>query len=87
MIENIVIAAGIILILFFYESIKFKGKQSIAERLKLISLQVACTIVITLVTVIFLSEVLKATSDQVELLGALTGAVAYLLCAYIFRRR
>lgn len=86
MIQYLLIVAGIILIIFIYESIKGKGTQSVIERLKLITLQVVCTLSLTLLIVIFSSDVLKASRTQVEIVGAIACAMSYLLCAFVFRR-
>lgn len=86
MILYALILVGIIIIIFFDESINGKGTQSVIERLKLISLQVICTLTLILLIVIFVSDVLKASQTQIEIIGAIACAISYLLCAYIFRR-
>lgn len=87
MIQYPLIVVGIIIIIFLYESIDDKGTQSVIERLKLISLQFICTLTLTLLIVIFFSDVLKASSTQIEIVGAIAGGMSYLLCAYVFRRQ
>lgn len=80
------IVVGVIVIIFLYESINDKGTQSILIRLKLISLQVICTLALTLLIVVFFADVLKASQSQIEIVGAIACVISYLVCAYAFQR-
>ncbi|PCJ47261.1 MAG: hypothetical protein COA74_12025 [Gammaproteobacteria bacterium] len=78
---------GIIVIIFLNESLEKKSTQSRFIRLKLISLQIICTLALALLIIIFFSDVLNASEAQIEIIGAMSIAMSYLLCAYIFRRK
>ena len=80
------LVVGIIAIIFLYESIYDKGNQSVFERLRLIGLQVVCTLALTLLIVIFFAKILKASQSQIEIVGAIACFISYLLCSYVFRR-
>jgi len=86
MLVSSLIVVGVIVIIFFYESINDKGTQPVIVRLKLISLQVICTLALTLLIVIFFSDVLQASQSQIEIVGAIACVISYLVCAYAFRR-
>ncbi len=57
------------------------------ERLKLISLQVVCTLAVSLPIIIFCADVLKGSEAQIEIVGAMVLGLSYLMFAYIFRRK
>jgi len=42
---------------------------------------------LALLIIIFFSDVLNASEAQIEIIGAMSIAMSYLLCAYIFRRK
>lgn len=75
-----------IIIICIQES-KRKSSQPIFTRLKLASFQIICTISLMLVTLLFFSNVLNASSTQIEIVGAIVGVISTLTCAYIFRRK
>lgn len=80
MIYCILVILGIILAVFLIDSRNEKLTQSAGHRLRLVSLQVICTLAMTFISLYFFAEILKASSQQTEIIGAISLA---LLTVYV----
>lgn len=75
------------IIIMCIEESRRKSSQPKLTRYMLVSLQIVCTVVSTLVVLIFFSDVLKASRTQINILGPLICVTSYLICAQAFRRK
>ena len=87
MMEILLLIVCAIIGIFIFESLEKKTAQSRFERLKLITLQVICTLTLGLLVIIFFSDVLNASESQIDIIAPVSLAMSFFLCAYIFKRR
>lgn len=87
MVYYILIIMGIILAMFLLESRDEELTQNIPHRLGLVALQVICTLAMTFISLYFFSEILGASDLQIEIVGAISLALSFCVCAYVFRRQ
>ncbi|GLX81703.1 hypothetical protein theurythT_11550 [Thalassotalea eurytherma] len=75
------------IIIICIEESKRKSPQPIAQRLKLATLQIVFTVVMILVILYFFSEIIGASTQQIEIIGAIACMISIIVCAYAFRRK